>query len=265
MREWWRRLVFPFRRRRFDRELDEELQFHADMTRASLEDAGVPADEAQWQARRRVGRPLAIHEQARAPWTVRVLDDLAQDVRYACRVLLRRPAMGLCTIAVLALGIGTATSMFSFFYGVLLRPLPFADADRLVVVWSGRRADDLLVGARVSRHRGWTARARRPRRLHRRQRQPGDRRRALARVGHGSHQQLLRRARRVGGARSHVRSAIRRATPRKRSSAIASGAIALPRARTIVGRSIGVNGVARTIVGVLAAGLRLSHLPFRSG
>ena len=114
--------------------------------------AGVAEDAAGWQARRRVGPPLAIRERARAPWTIRFLDELTQDVRYAVSRLVRRPAMGLCTMAVLALGIGASTSMFSFVYGVLLRPLPFDDPGRLVVVrpvsHAGGRVDPGVAGRR---------------------------------------------------------------------------------------------------------------------
>jgi putative ABC transport system permease protein len=65
----------------------------------------------------------------------RPMSGLAQDVRYACRVLLRQPAYAAFVIGTLAIGIGATTAVFSVVHGVLLRPLPFAESDRLVAVW----------------------------------------------------------------------------------------------------------------------------------
>src|SRR6202043_3684618 len=65
----------------------------------------------------------------------RMFEELFQDVRYGLRTLRKTPAFSLVAIAALALGIGANTAMFSVAYGMLLRPLPYADADRVAVVY----------------------------------------------------------------------------------------------------------------------------------
>lgn len=134
---WYRRLTHLFRQWRFDRDLAEELRQHVEARERALEDDGLNAADARDRARREVGSALRLREQAQDVWRIRWIDELAQNARYAMRMLLRRPAGAAGTIAVLALGIAASTSMFSFVYGVLLRPLAYADAERLILVASG--------------------------------------------------------------------------------------------------------------------------------
>ena len=135
-----RRLLFLFQRRQFDRDLEDELRFHEDMKAGALAQGdGMSEDEARATARRQIGNPLRLREQARDPWLFATLETLAQDVRHALRLMQRDPAFTLTALATLTLGIGLNAAIFSVAYGVLWRPLPYPDADRLVVLTSSQQ------------------------------------------------------------------------------------------------------------------------------
>ncbi len=135
-----RRLLFFFRRKQFDRDLDDELRFHEEMKADALAEAeGLSGDQARTAARRRIGSPLRLREQARDPWIFATVETFAQDVRHALRLMGRAPAFTFTALATLALGIGLNTAIVSVAYGVLWRPLPYPAADRLVIVSSSQQ------------------------------------------------------------------------------------------------------------------------------
>jgi predicted permease len=119
---------------RLDREFDEELTTHLELLIDEGRRRGLSPNDARHEAMRRLGRPVALREAHREQRGLPVLDILAQDLRYAVRVLWKSPAFTGIAMLSLALGIGANTALFSLVDGLLLRSLPVRDPDGLVQV-----------------------------------------------------------------------------------------------------------------------------------
>jgi putative ABC transport system permease protein len=125
-------------------EADDEIAFHLEMRERDFRERGMDPIAAHAAARARFGNPQtfarevrAIDEKAaRQRRRTGMFTDFTQDVAYASRGLIKAPAFALVAIVTLALGIGANTAIFSVVNAALLRPLPFADADRLVFLWN---------------------------------------------------------------------------------------------------------------------------------
>jgi predicted permease len=142
-----RRFVWWLRAGRKEDEVREELQFHLDQETRERRDRGLPEDEARWAARRDLGNEARVREDARAIWTWRPLDELAQDFRYACRTLFKNPAVSVFVMLSLALGIGASTAIYSFMDALLIRSLPVPDPRSLVVMtWQSGPIDSRAAG-----------------------------------------------------------------------------------------------------------------------
>lgn len=123
--------------RRNDREanLERELSFHIEERVADMVRSGVSEEEARRQVRLEFGAAEQVKDECRDVRPARWAETFVQDVRYAWRNLRRNPGFTAVAVATLALGIGGLTAMFSAFDTILIRPLPYADPDRLVMVW----------------------------------------------------------------------------------------------------------------------------------
>ena len=134
-----RRLRLALRRSREDRDLDDEMQLHLDLLETQARARGVPPEQARTEARRRFGHLVAHRESARDASGLRWLDDLRQDIRYGARAFVRERRFALTALLTLALGTGATTAIFSVVSGLILRPLPFPQPERLVQI-HGRSA-----------------------------------------------------------------------------------------------------------------------------
>jgi predicted permease len=119
---WWRKKD----------ELDEEIAAHLRMAAAERIERGENAANAEQEARREFGNIALVKDVAREAWGWVWLERLMQDLRYALRQMRKSPAFAATVIATLASGIAAPAAMFTVVDRVMLRPLPYKDADRLV-------------------------------------------------------------------------------------------------------------------------------------
>jgi predicted permease len=118
--------------RGLEQDLDDELRSHIEMKAEELQAEGMAPAEAMREARRRFGNVALTTEQTRDLHVFSMLDHAIQDVKYGLRRLRREPAFTLAAVLTLGLVIGANGAIFSVLEAVLLRPLPFAEPNRLV-------------------------------------------------------------------------------------------------------------------------------------
>ncbi len=125
---WWQ-----FRNR--DADLERELRSDLELEEEQQREDGLSAEEARYKALRAFGNPTLIREQTRAIWSWNRLESLTRELRFSLRTLRRTPGFTVIAILVMGLGIGANVALFTVVRGVLLKPLPFNDPDRLEMLY----------------------------------------------------------------------------------------------------------------------------------
>src|SRR5262249_2294056 len=133
------------------RELESHLELEAEEQAARY----ASPEEARLAARRALGNTTSIQESTRAAWGFVWLEELAPDLRYGCRALRKSPGFAAVAILPAGLGIGANTSIFSVVQAVMMHPLPYRDADRLVVPMQSSQVNAITLGVADFEYAQW--------------------------------------------------------------------------------------------------------------
>ena len=134
MRRFWARLVNLLRGGHAEDELSREVESHLALIQEDFERRGYTAEEAKLAARRTYGNVESAKELHRETRSFQWIEQIRNDIRYGIRGLLRTPGFTAVAIITVGLGLGASTAIFSVVNSVLLRPLAYQDADRLVTL-----------------------------------------------------------------------------------------------------------------------------------
>jgi predicted permease len=154
------RLRYVFQRRHLDDEVAAELASHLEMLTERYVAAGMDPIEARRHATRQLGNTTLVREDVREMNSIRWLDTLVQDVRYAFRTFARNPSFVAVVVVTLALGIGANVAIFSVVHSVLLKPLPYVAPDELYsvdIVVAERREQIPSIPVSVQVYQEWRA------------------------------------------------------------------------------------------------------------
>ena len=132
-----RKLSFLMHRRKFDKELSDEILFHRGQIERSLQTDGMPAESARYAAARQFGNATRLQEQSRETVEFR-FETTLQDMRYGIRQLRKNPGFAATAILVLGLGIGATTAIFSAVNPILFKSLPYPNPDRIMSVFESK-------------------------------------------------------------------------------------------------------------------------------
>ena len=145
----WRQLSRGLRalvhRSAMDRDIADEVEQYIDDAAAAFEASGLAPEDARRAARRELGSVTAVHEEVRAYGWEHIVETTLSDIRHAARRIRRYPSHAMVAALTLALGIGASTAIFSAVNPVLFQPLPYPDAQQLMLIWDGQGGSRLDV------------------------------------------------------------------------------------------------------------------------
>jgi len=140
MTSWLRRLRARIRYRRFHADLAEEIATHRVMKEAEMRGQGLPASDARAAAARQLGNLTLAREDARAMWIPIVLQQIAQDARYALRGMRRAPGFTIAAVLMLTIGLGLVAGGYTVVNGLFLRGWAIPDTGRIFRATASRQA-----------------------------------------------------------------------------------------------------------------------------
>ena len=132
----FRRFLNLFRRSALQQEIEDELQSHIELQVEANLAEGMPPEEARRRAYLRFGNRASTGERVASVDTGLAADSFMRNLRYALRQLRRSPAFAITAVLALALGIGPNVAIFSIVWATFFAPMPYPDADQMVVVWT---------------------------------------------------------------------------------------------------------------------------------
>jgi putative ABC transport system permease protein len=139
MNQFFRKLGWLTRRRHKEADLQDELQFHLHEETEQRKAAGMPSAQASYAARRELGNVMLVAEDTRAAWGWPWIESCFRDLRFALRTFRRDWRSTTAGMTSLTLGTGLAIAIFTIVNALLLRPLPYREPDRLVMIWAVNR------------------------------------------------------------------------------------------------------------------------------
>ena len=139
-----RRIANLFSRSKVGRDIDDELRSHLEMRMEDNIAAGMSEEEARRDALLRFGNPVVMKERVAGVDAALGIDSVWTDVRFGFRQLRRTPGFAWTSIVILALGIGASTAIFSVVKPILLDPLPYPNAKRIMMIWEKRGASGAM-------------------------------------------------------------------------------------------------------------------------
>lgn len=149
---WWRCLR---KGNQLETELDAELQYHFDRYVDDHMHAGIAPQEARRQARLQVGGLDQLKEECRDARGSRWVEDIARDIHFAVRLLVKEPSFTLMAVIMLAFGIGATTAALNVAASVLLTQLPVRDETRLILVSKRLQAGSTLIPYSIAEIAEW--------------------------------------------------------------------------------------------------------------
>jgi putative ABC transport system permease protein len=143
----WQRMRGTVRDEPPDLEFQAEIEEHIGLLAERYRRQGMTPDTARLAARRQFGNTALLQEDRRAMQTLPAIEGVRRDLTYAARMLRKNPGFAAAAVVTLALGIGANTAMFSVCNAVLLKSLPYAEPDRIVMLWERTREGTLMAVA----------------------------------------------------------------------------------------------------------------------